>query len=580
MLAARPAPGSARRSALAALVCAALTIFWIVTLDVDKAWAWDEAMHAELPAVRLLLSLRTGDLDGFWTVVHSSQQYPFGWPLVLAAVQGLVGISEFTCRAAGLVAWGATLFGVFQLAVEVGRAQRPGGEGRRPGDDLLPWLALALAATSPLALGYAQSLFLEVPSALVATWALWAWLRRRTRGDAPGAVRRELVAGALLTAAFFTKFNYGTLLIAACALDELCQLVSAQRAGRLGPALARLPYLLLPLVLGLGWWLVLPLPYGLEMGAEHRRVLFEFLGSNQGMAATPWERRVVFWALCLCFSARVFLLVLGGALVALRELPRPGARLLWIGVLVMGVPVWTHHFHLDRFLVPAAPVVWTLAALGLARQLPLDGARRRVVLPVLALFAFVLPTVDGKWLGRALGLVPEDPAMRAYVEEILASYPSLGPGRRVWTPGIPRTAADELLGLAVGAAQRDDAVGWIGNPTEVPPAALHLALFAAHGNAERLLRDAHRPLDVSFNHVDPGWSDAQLAAFAERFDVILTTDPPDLAERSERAFLRGYSARLVEALGWRPELLGRVSIPRDSRPPLELALYALRPPGA
>ena len=175
MQAAPPAPGSARRSALAALGCALLTILWVATLDVDKAWAWDEAMHAELPAVRLLLSLRAGDLDGFWGVVHGSQQYPFGWPLVLAAVQAVAGISETACRAAGLVAWGATLFGVFQLAAEVGRAQRPEGEGPRPGEDLLPWIALLLAATSPLALGYAQSLFLEVPSALVGTWALWAW---------------------------------------------------------------------------------------------------------------------------------------------------------------------------------------------------------------------------------------------------------------------------------------------------------------------------------------------------------------------------------------------------------------------
>jgi hypothetical protein len=580
MHAVAPVPGSARRAALAALACVLLTAFWIATLDVGRAWAWDEAMHAELPAARLLLAARAGDGGAFWSALHGCQQYPFGWPLVLAAVQALTGLSEGAARVAGLVAWGATLLGVYALGVEVGRAQRRGGEGPRPGEDLAPWLALSLAALSPLALGYAQSLFLEVPSALVSAWALVAWLRRGNLRGAPGARGRELLAGSLLTAAFFTKFNYGTLLIGACALDGLLELFAARRAGRLGEELGRLPWLLAPLALGLGWWFVLPLPLGGEMAAEHRRVFLEFLAGNLGMATTPWERRAVFWTVMFAPTVRLFLLEAVGVLAALPALGRAGGRLLACALLVTGLPVWVHTFQLDRFLIPAGPAIWALAGLGLAPLLPLAPLRRGLALAGLALATLLLPGWDGPWVGARLGLVPEGGAGRDYVEAQLASYHSLGRGRRTWTPGIDRAAATELLGLAVGAVGPGEAVGWIGNPTEVPPAALHLALLEATGDEARFLRDAHRPVDVSFNHIDPGWSDDELAAFVERFDVVLSTDPPDLAGRAEREFVRGYATRLVGALGWRAELLGRVVIPRESRPALEVALYALRPPGA
>jgi hypothetical protein len=579
MHAVEPLPGSARRAGLAALACALVTAFWIATLDVRRAWGWDEAMHAELPAARLLLAARAGDGEAFWTALHACQQYPFGWPLVLALVQAVTGLSETAARVAGLVAWGGTLFGVYALGVEVGRAQRRDGGGPRPGEDLLPWLALALAALSPLALGYAQSLFLEVPSALVSAWALVAWLRRGNRRGEPGSRGRELLAGALLTAAFFTKFNYGTLLIAACGLDALLELLVARRAGRLGPELRALGWLATPVALGLGWWFLLPLPLGPGVAAEHRRVFLEFLAGNLGMATTPWQRRVVFWTVMFAPTARLFLLELVGVLAALPALRRAGGRLLGCAALVTGLPVWLHTFQLDRFLIPAGPALWTLAALGLAPLLPLTPRRRGLVLAGLAALTLLWPQADGPWVGRRLGLVPEAEPGRTYVEEQLAGYHRLGAGRRTWTPGIERAAARELLDLAVGAVGPGEAVGWIGNPTEVPPAALHLALLEASGDEARFLRDAHRPVDVSFNHIDPGWSDAELGAFVERFDVVLSTDPPDLAGRAERAFVRGYATRLVGALGWRAELLGRVAIPRESRPDLEVALYALRPPG-
>ena len=551
-------------------------MYWIATLEIHKSWAWDESMHAELPALRMLLSLQAGDLHGFWNVLHSCQQYPFGWPLVLGALQSVFGISEWTARAAGLGLWGLTLFGLFLLAQEVTRAQRSGGARR--GDDLVPWLALGFGALSPLALGYAGSLFLEVPFTFCAVFALRAWLRRRNLSDESGGLWRALAAGLWLTAAFFTKFNYGVLLVFGCGLDGLLGLLSAKRAGRLGRELRYLSLIALPLVLGAFWWLVLPLPFGFERGAEHLEVMLGFLGSNREMATTPWEQRVVFWVLYLTLSARLFLVQLVGLGASLRGVLEPGARLLWVVLLAAGLPVWTHNFHLDRFLIPNAPTFWVLAALGLAALVPSGARARAAVLGPLALFALLVPSLDGPRVAGWLGLLEGDEATQAYILGVLEQKPRLGADRPMWTPGIAPEAAQAVLALVtqeVGPAER---VGWIGVSTELPPAALHIALLQESGNRARFLADAHRPLDVDYFNQDPGWDATRLREFAGQFDVLITTDPTDIGQRAGRAFARRYAGMLVGELGWRAIELGQVPIPREVGAGFDLSVFALRPP--
>lgn len=564
--------------AKAGLVCIALGLWWAMSFEGTRSWGWDEATHAELPAVRMLLSLQAGDFAGFNRALQSCQQYPFGWPLVLAAVQALFGVSEFVCRMAGLAAWSLTLWGVFLLAQEVARAQRGEAHAPRPGDDLMPWLALGFAGLSPLALGYATSLFLEVPFTLCAVFALRAWLRRTTLRDQPGALRREVVAGCWLTAAFFTKFNYGLLLMFGCGLDALVALVLAKRAGQFWKNLHAIPFLCLPILLAAGWWLLLPLPYGFEQGAEHRRVMFEFLSSNQQMASTPWQQRVIFWSVFSAYTARLFLVQVLGCVISLRGLLAPGARLLWLVFLGAGLPVWTHNFHLDRFSIPNAPVFWVLAALGLAPLLPVRPVARLGGLALAAGLLLLMPSLDGPWMADRLGLMKGDEDTRAYIGRVLSEKHRLGAQRRMWVPGIaPATTAAvmELVGAEVEETER---LGWFGISTELSPAAVHLALYRQSGNRERLLRDAHRPMDLTFTDQDSNWSPAEVGEFAGGFDVVISTDPPDLGNRAGRAFVRRYSSMLVNELGWVAKHLGSITIEEEGRPSRPLSVYALRPP--
>ncbi|MFT7484617.1 MAG: hypothetical protein ACI9F9_000457, partial [Candidatus Paceibacteria bacterium] len=138
--------------------------------------------------------------------------------------------------------------------------------------------------------------------------------------------------------------------------------------------------------------------------------------------------------------------------------------------------------------------------------------------------------------------------------------------------------ATELLDLVLGRVKPGESVAWIGNSTEISPAALHLALLQRSADKHRFLEDAQRPLDVTFSGSDPNWSSAQLAEFMEGFDLAISTDPPDLMGRESRAFMRRYSAMLVDDLGWVPELVGKVMIAKDPAAPLEVSVYALRPP--
>ena len=95
---------------------------------------------------------------------------------------------------------------------------------------------------------------------------------------------------------------------------------------------------------------------------------------------------------------------------------------------------------------------------------------------------------------------------------------------------------------------------------------------------ERLLRDAHRPMDVTFEGVDPGWDDERLAAWAAEFDVILCCEPPDLRDRQARAFIRDYQRRLVANLKWPHRVLGSVEFARALDEPLSIKVYLCRPP--
>jgi hypothetical protein len=181
------------------------------------------------------------------------------------------------------------------------------------------------------------------------------------------------------------------------------------------------------------------------------------------------------------------------------------------------------------------------------------------------------------WVAARAGRLSPDPVLRAFQEETLAQRTRLDAGRPLPTAGLARAEAAALMSLVAPAARPEERVGWLGLSSELSPAAIHLGLLARGGAPGRLLSDSPRPMDVSFEGVDPGWDAARFAEYASRFDVIFTTDPPDLRARAAREFVRGYPARLVGELGWESRELGQVELARPLQPPLAVRVDACRP---
>jgi hypothetical protein len=534
-------------------LCTALALCWTLTLSDARAWGWDESMHAELPAARILLALQHGDFAGAHTALLDCQQYPFVWPLVLAAVQAVTGISEHACRVAGTLAWCWTLFGLFLLGRELGARVQPKLSGAR----FLPWALLACGALSPLALAYAGTLFLEVPFACMAVWALRAWVRR------DGTATRELAAGEWITLALFTKWNYGLLLCGGLAVAWYLEGFEARRdlakyAGRTF-ALAIVPFL------ACLWWFVL------ARGPEHCAVLLAFLKGNRELAPHAQSERWMHAALALHLGPFVLGCVLALALVALARLRSAPVRALFLVALALVVPSWMHPFHLDRFLIPQALPVWALAAVGFALL------AWPVRLAFLVLFAAGCAGLSREDFAARLGYWSATPATREYQRGIYRSWRDLSGARALPTSGLERGAHDALLDAIAKEAGPKERVGWIGMSNELSPAALELGLLARGGSPERFLAEATRTLDVSYEGLDPQWTDAQLGEWSKGFDLVLFTLPPDIKDRESRRFTRGYALKL-EAQGWTTREIARTLVERPLAAPLPLTLFACRPP--
>jgi len=108
------------------------------------------------------------------------------------------------------------------------------------------------------------------------------------------------------------------------------------------------------------------------------------------------------------------------------------------------------------------------------------------------------------------------------------------------------------------------------------PATIHLGLLERGGSKERFLRDSGRPMDVAYFGDDPNWTDDQLWAFVSGFDVVFSTEPPDLTLRTARNWTRGYRKRLVEKLAWRENAVGSLVVRRDPNEPIEVRVIACR----
>lgn len=604
--------GSRLELAAAALVCAGLAAAWIATLPSGPSYGWDESMHAALPAARMQIAAAEGRIGESLDALLSCAQYPFGYPSLLALASALFGATEAVARALGIATFGATLFGVFVLARTLGaqvrvdarpdasrRVGSNAGEGANGAVDstepnvgdaglrgrasvratahvsrVAPWLAIALLALSPLSIAYAGTLFLETASACAAVWALVAWIRA---WSTPSRAR-ALVAGAALTIALFTKWNYGFLLAAALAVDVVLRVAAhgerAQR-GRNAAWIALVP------ALALAWWFVLPLPGGSEVAHAHREALAGFLRGNLDLAATPFAERVFHATCTLVVSPRLALVVLVGVVASVGFVRVPAARTLALVVLALWIPLGTHPFFLDRFLVPAFAVLVPLAALGFTRILP-ARAPLAVGIAAFALLMAWIPfgaggplSADTWGVARATLPMPTSSETRAYLAGEIAKRQALLAGRALPTAGLERVESEPLLRAIVDEVRAGESWGWIGISSDVSPAVVHLELLRASGDRRRFLRDAALQVDVDYFADASDADGVRLAELADRSDVVFFTEPVDLRERGARASARGWVDRLL-AQGWSARPIARTTIARPLREPLVVTLFACR----
>lgn len=565
------APQNSRSHAACVLpwVAAAAWVAWqLLTGADDVTWGWDESQHAELPAARIALYLRAGDLGGAMDALHSCTQYPFVWPTLLGLVQALTGPSEAVARVMGVLLWGLTMVGAHKLTrvagARMGMGERELGRAS--------WGALALCGASPLAAAYAGTLFHAVPSACAVVWTLFAWLRR-----GPDRPQADLLAGLAFALVFFTKFNYGLLLAAIFTSDFLFEWIMAPRGGTARQMGGRALRLAVPGLVLCCWWFLLPLPGGAELAAVHRDAFLGFLTGNLETEYLSPARRLVEWAAGLHLQPRLLLLVLFGLIWSLRTLSKPGGHLLGAAAIIPASVLWAHPFHLDRFLVPFAPALWCFAALGVAAWAASSARARRAAPFVLFLCVIPLGGADSRALADVVGLVPEGDPQREYVVGELDRLGRLGAGRRRPTAGLASETVAGILDACAEEVQPMERVGWLGVSSELSPAALHLGLLERGGEIERFLRDAHREVDVTFEGVDPGWTDEAFAAWAAEFDVFFMTDPPDLGGRPAREFMRAYQERLL-GLGWKAsDVLGTFKWEPPMVEPRVVRLFACRP---
>lgn len=537
-----PAQNLHRR--LAALAAGLLALIAFLTLPATRAHGWDEAMHLELPAARMLVALQQGEWGWFSDAFLDCSQYPPGWPLALAAWQGVCGISELSARALNCLALGGLAFGVFLCALAAARNLHAA------------WMGFALVALSPLCWAYGGSLFLEVPFAAAAAFTLHAWLVRHERSH--GALR----AGAWFTCAFFIKFNYGLMLLAGLGLAWLLELALTRRRTLL-VELGRL--LLVPAIAALAWFVLL-------RGAEHREALLGFLGGNRDFQPTPVTVRTLHAGLFLFQSPRELLVVLLFTLLALPRVREWRVGALFCAGLCLSLPAWLHPFHLDRFLVPQIVAPAALAGVGLLTL----GRFARI--GWLLLLLCIPGDFDREWLARRTGLLASEPRLLAYQQEIYARWKRTLVDRELPTNGLASTTHAAIAGAICGASPGNLRVGWIGMPSQFPPAAVHLARLQRGMDPAHFLVESDRALDLDYFGGGENIDEAALKAFAEGFDAILFTRPH--AWRRDPA--RESMGRFVEALaqqGWKERELVRFELERPLAPAQPCSLFMLEKDG-
>ena len=537
------------------------------SVSMNHSMGWDEAMHLGAPAAQISQALGDGELREAINVVLSCERYPPMGPAIHGVIGWAFGSDELLMRQTQRWFWALGLLGIFLLARSA--TQPDEDDEPSPGTRGAPWMALALLAMSPLALAFGGTLFIEPIFSAFGTLAVAAWIVR-CRTD---SARWDFIAGVLLAASLFTKWNYGLLLGGALAVDLILEGVT--RREHLRPYLFSVLRLGLPTFLVCLWWFLLPLPAGAETAASHRAAFAAFLGGNTALQETPAAVRWVHWTSSLVPSPRVLLWVVIAAFLMFFRLRTRAIRVLVCVLVLAGLPVWTHNFHLDRFLLPGAPFLFALAAIGVSGFLARLGSPGAWIGVALLAFGLVLPEADSMAVLHAVGIA--NPEKRAEQEQTLAAMRDLNPGRSLPTNGLDRESHDALLGLIDGALQEGDRLGWLGHSQAFPPFAWGMGLKSLQADDPRAWAIIHNPEGriITTDAAAPPMTADEIDEWAAAFDLILVSSPITM-KGGQRPGFSPIRNHLAGNDGWLESELGVVQVQLPGGRTREVTLRALR----
>lgn len=273
--------------------------------------------------------------------------YPFfpSWYLGLATLP--FGYSINSARLVSLLLFWPMIFLVWFLA-----------KGLSPKDKIAPVLAVGLVITSPTILYFFSTAMREGIALLLTLLSLWLFCQAREK-------KRFFLfalAGIIVQLVFFTKYNYGLILVAALGLESAIWFLSEKRWAKIKVGLFS-SGLFGPIIILSSWWCLLP---------GNWMVIYPFLVKNVNDFPSSWLQHLLFYPFELAFSysfswVAFLFLVVGFVWASITHRCQPKVRSL---VLLFLVNFLAMEFKIPfknqgRYLFTSVPGFFLVGSLGL-----------------------------------------------------------------------------------------------------------------------------------------------------------------------------------------------------------------------
>ena len=398
--------------------CFALVVGWsiyhlIIRLSGD--FGWDEASHS-LKGLLIAHDFKSGD----WVSLLYDTYRQVYWPPLhswLTAISFLVsGPSAISARCVSLIFFLLTALVIYVAALQFGQ----------PRKEVAATVATLLFLTSPPVILSSAQAMLEIPGlfCLSLSVLIHTWLNAKTRS--PSA---HMWLGVAIVLTYFTKTNYGILLIIVVALSALLS------AGARGLFSRQNFYTFLPVAVAFAIWFAYPPkiastlaalinvaemePYSLEGFFYYPKVMLHLWGSI-------WQSAIPVLALIMAFKYR----------------RNPGIRFLLLLAAIQFGLGQMHHTKSERHIMPMVPALVLVTGFLSAEWWDFQGTAVKRWLPRVAMLVLCLwnaTTFTGAL--RPAGMENRPELVDRVADALLGSNSSLVLGTKV-KKGVSEPALD------------------------------------------------------------------------------------------------------------------------------------------